>query len=64
MIDVYHNPEEPREVAVNVDWINRFIGIDLSEDEIIRIFERLFLTVENMGKGNLVVKLTEYRQYL
>lgn len=64
MIDVYHNPEEPREVAVNVDWINRFIGIDLSEDEIIRIFERLFLTVENMGKGNLVVKVPDYRQDL
>ena len=29
-----------------------------------RIFERLFLTVENMGKGNLVVKVPDYRQDL
>lgn len=61
-IDVYHKPTEDKKVSINVDWFNRFIGINLSEKEIVAILERLFLEVEKAEKGNLTVKVPDYRQ--
>ena len=64
IIDVYKNPTVEKEITVDTAWINRFIGIDLSEDEMVKIFERLFLTVEKKGNSVLSVKVPDYRQDL
>lgn len=63
MIDVYHHPTEEKVVQVETDWINRFIGIDLSEDAMVAILRRLFLDV-TADKGILTVHVPDYRQDL
>lgn len=64
IIDVYQNPTSERTITVDCDWINRFIGIDLTVDEIASIFERLFLTVERGEGAMLTVTVPDYRQDL
>ncbi|MDO4288924.1 MAG: phenylalanine--tRNA ligase subunit beta, partial [Eubacterium sp.] len=64
IIDVYKNPTTQREIEVDTAWINRFIGIDISEDEMADIFRRLFLEVTKKGAGILSVKVPDYRQDL
>ena len=29
-IDIYHNPLEPHYIEVDSDWVNRFIGIQIT----------------------------------
>ena len=64
IIDVYKHPTTEREIEVDTAWINRFIGIDLTEDEMLKIFERLFLSVTKKGNGILSVRVPDYRQDL
>ncbi|MEG1331534.1 MAG: phenylalanine--tRNA ligase subunit beta [Eubacterium sp.] len=64
MIDVYHHPAEMKEITVDINWINRFIGIQLSRNEITSLLERLFLTVKPIGNSELLVKIPDYRQDL
>lgn len=46
-IDVFPKPKEPVRLKLDADWINKFIGIKLSEKEMIKILEKLDFTVEN-----------------
>ncbi|MDD2414622.1 MAG: phenylalanine--tRNA ligase subunit beta, partial [Eubacteriaceae bacterium] len=63
-IDIYHQPLEPRTVTVDCEWINHFIGIHLSEGEMIKILQRLFLQVELCGSGKMIISIPDYRQDL
>jgi len=64
MIDVYQEPSAPRTITVDAAWINRFIGIDLTPAEMVKILKRLFLTTELCENGTLIVTVPEYRQDL
>lgn len=47
LIDVFPSPKPVPEVDLDAEWINNFIGIDLSEDEMIKILKKLDFKVEN-----------------
>ncbi len=52
VIDVDHSCKEPIKIKLECDFINSFLGINLSCDEIIKYLERAGFTVEN---GNVIV---------
>ena len=52
LIDVYPNPKKTREIPLNADKINAFLGTNISEDEMVRILKSLSFKVEN---GNVYV---------
>lgn len=62
-IDIYKKPTEPKTITVDCDWVNRFIGIDLSAEEMVNILQRLFLKVE-LQDNKMIVFVPEYRQDL
>lgn len=64
MEDIYHLPTKAVGIDVNPQWVNRFIGIDLSTPEMVAILKRLFLTVDQKEDGTLVVTPPDYRQDL
>lgn len=64
MIDVYPNPEENYQIKVNCDWINRYLGIQISEDEIVSILKRLFLSVDVLDGHTLMITVPNERQDL
>lgn len=41
IIDVNHAGYKPTEITLDPQWINGFIGIDVSRDKMISILERL-----------------------
>ena len=47
VIDVYPVKKQPVTLPLEVDRINAFLGIDLSEEEMTRILNKLHFTVEN-----------------
>ncbi len=47
IIDIDHSPAVKAPLALESDWINRFLGIELSKDEMISILEALSFKVEN-----------------
>lgn len=63
-IDVYPHPEEQQTITVDTDWIGQFLGIDISQEEIITILKRLFLPVEALDAKTIVVTVPDYRQDL
>lgn len=52
VIDVDHSQKPQTHVPLEVEWINRFLGIDISAQEMIDILEPLDLRVEN---GEVIV---------
>ncbi|HZK22119.1 MAG TPA: phenylalanine--tRNA ligase subunit beta [Oscillospiraceae bacterium] len=52
IIDCYPTKKEPVIIPLNHEWVNSFIGIDLSADEHIKILEKLEFKVKN---GNIYV---------
>ena len=46
-VDVFPTPKEPVKLPLDAEWINSFIGIDLSQKEMIDILEKIGFTVEN-----------------
>ncbi|GMQ59267.1 phenylalanine--tRNA ligase subunit beta [Vallitalea sediminicola] len=54
MVDVYPSKRVEKEVAFTQEGINKLLGTDLSEDEIIKIFEKIDLKV-NKEKGIVIV---------
>ena len=46
-IDVYPTKQEQKQVPLNVEKINKLIGINLSKNEMIKILERLEMKIEN-----------------
>ena len=47
LIDVYPNPKKTREIPLNADKINAFLGTKIAKEEMVRILESLCFTVEN-----------------
>ena len=47
IIDVYPNKKAVREIPLNADKINAFLGTNISEDEMVRILTSLTFKVEN-----------------
>ena len=47
IIDVYPTPKKIREIPLNADKINRFLGTNVSKEEMVRILESLTFKVEN-----------------
>ncbi|MBQ8546470.1 MAG: phenylalanine--tRNA ligase subunit beta [Clostridia bacterium] len=47
MIDVYPNPKKVREIPLNADKINAFLGTNISKQEMVRILTSLTFKVEN-----------------
>ena len=47
VIDVYPNPKKVREIPLNADRINAFLGTSISKEEMVRILESLTFKVEN-----------------
>lgn len=62
LIDVYHHPEAAKKVTLDTNWVNAFIGISLTIDEITSMLTRLFFVVENIGDGLLDVEVPSFRQ--
>ncbi len=47
IIDVYPNPKKVREIPLNADRINAFLGTSISKEEMVRILTSLSFKVEN-----------------
>ena len=47
IIDVDNSNKEPIKIKLECDFINKFLGINLSDDEIVKYLERAGFTVEN-----------------
>ena len=50
VIDVYPNKREAITIPYDVCWINKFIGINISEDEMVEYFERLEFVINKEAK--------------
>lgn len=46
IVDCYPNKRESWELSYSPEWINKFLGTDISEEEMQRIFERLEMKVD------------------
>ncbi len=46
MVDCYPNVRENWELSYSPEWINRFLGIEIAEEEMAQIFERLEMKVD------------------
>lgn len=58
MVDSYPNKREPWELSYSPEWINKFLGTNISEDEMQATFERLGLIVD---RANHTVTVPTYR---
>lgn len=61
MIDVYPQAETLRKVNLDVDWLNSFIGISLTIDEVSKILTRLFFKVNKISNSVLEAEVPSYR---
>ncbi|SDO02805.1 phenylalanine--tRNA ligase subunit beta [Acetanaerobacterium elongatum] len=56
IIDIDHTDKTPRTIALEPEWINRFLGIELSVDEMVRILKHL-----GFGCDGKTVTVPSYR---
>lgn len=47
VIDVNHNTKEPVKIPLDAGWMNRFLGIDIPESQMVEILRKLEIPVEN-----------------
>lgn len=62
LIDIYPLPVISKKISLEVDWVNRFIGISLSESEMAALLNRLFFKVSSEGSGILQIEVPSFRQ--
>ncbi len=62
MIDVYPHAETLRKVSLDVDWLNSFIGISLTIDEVVKILTQLFFKVKKISDTIIEAEVPSYRQ--
>ncbi len=62
IIDVYPNPVEINTIPLDIEWVNQFIGISLSEIEMTKILRRLQFTVISNDTGMIMVEVPSFRQ--
>ncbi len=60
VIDVYPEPKTPHYLEVDSNWINKFLGIDISKEEMKKYLDRLDLDTE-IKEDILVVKSPTFR---
>jgi phenylalanyl-tRNA synthetase beta chain len=53
LIDIYPNPKYPKTITFDFVNVKRFLGLDLSKQEIISIFERLKLSISEQDKAQM-----------
>lgn len=61
LIDVYPNPYRQTEILLDTDWVNHFIGIDLTKAEMMKLLERLFFEVKDSQNHHLRVVAPSFR---
>lgn len=61
LVDVYHHPVTSKKIALDVNWVNGFIGINLSETEMADFLRRLFFKVSSESTGILDVEVPSFR---
>ncbi len=59
-IDIYENPVKEHSVEVDSNWINTFLGLNLTKNEMKSYLDRLELTTEISGE-NLIVNVPTFR---
>ena len=47
VIDIDHAAHERRRIAFTADWVNRFLGVDIPAEEMVRMLAKLEIPVEN-----------------
>ncbi len=62
-IDAYVNKPDTKEIKVESNWVNEFIGIDITVEEMTEYLERLELAASIEG-GVITVKVPTFRQDL
>jgi len=60
IIDIYPKPRKATDISVNIDFINKRLGIDLSKNEIIEILKSLNFNIKNY-KDKVVVSPPSFR---
>lgn len=61
LIDLQNKTFKPKIVKVTTEWLNKFIGINISNEEIISILEYLGFEIKNQN-GLLTVEVPPWRQ--
>jgi len=61
LVDVYPRPLRPPEVEMRLQWVNAFLGLELSEEEVEEYLRRLGMQGRRKGKGRWVVVPPSYR---
>ncbi len=59
--DVYNFKYEPKTIEISMDYINNYMGVDLTEDFVVNTLTNLEFGVERLGGGNLKVKVPTFR---
>ncbi|KNZ40989.1 phenylalanine--tRNA ligase subunit beta [Acetobacterium bakii] len=62
VIDVYQQPVAIKKISLDINWVNHFIGISLSESEIAALLSRLFFNVSSENNGILQIEVPSFRQ--
>ena len=60
-IDIGEEKAEPVQIVLDTDWLNRFIGIDISVEAIAAYLKPLYMDVEQTGSTQLLVTVPDYR---
>lgn len=56
--------QEPLEIEVDINWLNHFLGTELSLEEVRNYLNRLFLGTVKKDEDTILVRIPEYRQDL
>lgn len=60
-IDIYIEKPEKVEISLNLEKLNRFIGKNLSYDEVGQILTNLDITIKPLGEANMLLTPPSYR---
>lgn len=61
IIDIDQADHEPVKIYLDTDWLNHFIGVELSLEEIIDYLKKLYMEVEILSDHELEVLVPPYR---
>jgi len=57
IMDIYPNPIMPKEIEVNASQIKKMMGVDISEAELMNIFDALEMPVKTISEGVYMVSV-------
>ncbi|SNB45355.1 phenylalanine--tRNA ligase subunit beta [Geobacter sp. DSM 9736] len=61
VIDVYPQPVEQRKITLNCSKVNKLLGLDLSEQEIVHFLERLEFKAKQIERGVYEIVIPTFR---